>query len=270
MIECRAMHCADSFAFLRSMAAGATDHTITDPPYDAHTQANQIHGTAVKRFVAGGGGGAVPRLVLPFEALDGYDFISDMTRVSAGWTISFCAVEGFGDIRRAAPEHYRRGAIWYKPNAQGQMTGDRPAACYEGVACLAPKGTKWNGRGSYGLWSCNSTRGKPGRHPSEKPIPLLLKLLALFTLPDSFVFDPFCGSGAIGVACKILGRHYLGLDQDPKWVEESNARIARVTQGILPEHEARYPRVPHGPIDDERALTFCTAKRSEIEEEPSG
>jgi tRNA G10 N-methylase Trm11 len=40
------------------------------------------------------------------------------------------------------------------------------------------------------------------------------------------VFDPFCGSGAIGEACIRLGRDYVGFDQDPVWVERTKSRLS--------------------------------------------
>ncbi len=173
--------------------------------------------------------------------------------------VSLCAVEDFGTYKQVAPGEYVRGGVWYKSNAMGQLTADRPATAYEGVAIL--HGSKddghpkkaWNGRGSYGIWRCNGTRGKKGRHPNEKPVELACKLVALFSNRGETVLDPFCGSGAIGEACMRLGRNYIGLDQDPEWVAKAYARVSG----------------PLAPMTDAEALALCLmpkVKETELSE----
>lgn len=99
------------------------------------------------------------------------------------------------------------------------------------------------------MFVCNGTRGKKDRHPNEKPIDLCLKLIALVSSPGDEIFDPFCGSSAIGEAALLLGRSYIGIDRDPEWVTKSRDRLARVKIGG---------------VSDEQALKLCTAKREEI------
>ena len=209
------------------------DVIITDPPYSPHVQDNLCSGSLV-------GTKNVPKYELPFAPLRSYAWVNDAVHISRRWVLSFTDVEGFGLYRAAAPEAYVRGGVWAKKNAMGQLTKDRPATAYEGVAILHGKGTRkhWNGKGSYGLWSCSSTRGKKDRHPNEKPVNLCLKLVALFSDRGETVFDPFCGSAAIGEACLRLGRNYIGLDSDPKWVEKANARLASIRFGETSDDEA--------------------------------
>jgi hypothetical protein len=236
----------DSFAWMRNVSATlalspAQEHmadvTITDPPYPKEVQDNLCSGSLV-------GTKNVPKYDLPFAPIDGNRaWLKDAVAITRRWVITFCSVEDFGRYQDALGKRYVRGAIWGKSNAMGQLTGDRPATAYEGVACLHRHDIKkrWNGRGSYGIWSCNGTRGKKGRHPNEKPIDLCLKLVALFSDRGETVFDPFCGSGAIGEACVRLGRGYIGLDQDPAWVAKARARLA----------------APLAPVTDAEALALC-------------
>lgn len=218
-------HVEDSFAFMKAGEANEVDVIITDPPYSEHVHKNLCSGSLV-------GTKAVPKYELPFEPLKDYAWLDDAVRMTKRWVVSFSDLEAFGLIKGVMPAEYVRGGVWYKPNSMGQLTADRPATSFEGVAIL--HGTKetghtkkrWNGRGSYGIWRCNGTRGKKGRHLNEKPIDLCLKLVALFSERGETVFDPFCGSGAIGEACLLLGRNYIGLDNDPIWVEKANFRLA--------------------------------------------
>jgi DNA modification methylase len=47
------------------------------------------------------------------------------------------------------------------------------------------------------------------------------------TPPECTVLDPFAGSGTIGVACKLTGRHFIGTDVDRRSVLAARKRIQR-------------------------------------------
>ena len=248
MVHYSVDYISDSFALLQDYT-NRFDVTITDPPYDAHCQANQSSGTAMKRQVQSGKGGGIPRVTPAFDPLAGYAFIGDLLQVTRRWVAVFCTVEAFGLIRNLYPNEYVRGCIWYKPNSMGQLTGDRPACAFEGIALLHPKGKKrWNGRGSFGIWACNGTRGEKDRHPNQKPLKLCQKLVALFSDPGETIFDPFCGGGRIGEAAVMLDRSYVGFDNDPYWVGRAKARVALAFPDRLGEAEAlelcRMPKIP--------------------------
>jgi hypothetical protein len=172
----------------------------------------------------------VPKYKLEFKPLEAENrnWISGALYATKRWVLSFCEIEACGIYSEMYPKEYVRSGVWYKPNSMGQMQKDRPATAYEGIAIL--HGTrhkkKWNGNGSHGIWKCNGSRGLFDRHPNEKPIDLCLKLVALFSEKGETVFDPFCGSGAIGEACLALGRNYVGWDQNPKWVARATERCA--------------------------------------------
>lgn len=252
-------HTADSFAFLGDLGDEAVDVILTDPPYSAHVHNNMSSGTAMKRQVDGGKGGGIPRVLLPFGNLQSYDFAQDLPRVARRWAIAFCAVEDFGSYRDAAGEAWVRGGIWFKPNSMGQLTGDRPAAAYEGLSIMHRKTKKqWNGRGSFAYWSAeldedlghyqhNGTRGEKGRHPNQKPLALCLELVAKFTNRGETVLDPFAGSGRIGEACVLLGRNYIGLDNSEEWAAKARERL--------------YQAEGEAPRRDEDCLALCRALR---------
>jgi site-specific DNA-methyltransferase (adenine-specific) len=226
----------DSFTEIKSAFAFG-DVTITDPPYTAVVHKNLCSGSGmgIKR-------GSVPHRNLDFAPVENYEFARALVERSTRWCLIFCPVEAFGWIHDLCPTEYIRGALWLKPNSMGQLTGDRPACAYEGISILHPKGRKrWNGNGSYGVWSANSTRGVKGRHPNQKPLDLCLKLVALFSERGETVFDPFCGSGAIGQAAIALGRNYVGWDCDQARVDSARASLEKVTS----------------PAEDEYALNLC-------------
>jgi len=66
----------------------------------------------------------------------------------------------------------------------------------------------------------------PRLHETQKPISLMEELTRDFTDPGELVCDPFAGSGTTGVACKHLGRRFVGWERDPKYYAIALQRIA--------------------------------------------
>jgi DNA modification methylase len=62
-------------------------------------------------------------------------------------------------------------------------------------------------------------------HPTVKPIKLMQYLARLITPPNGIVLDPFCGSGTTGIACKLEGFEFVGMEQDPEYTKIAQARI---------------------------------------------
>ena len=67
-----------------------------------------------------------------------------------------------------------------------------------------------------------------GRHPTQKPMALLERVVAASAGPGDLVLDPFCGSGTTGVAALRAGCRFLGLEQDPEYVELAARRLRDV------------------------------------------
>ena len=90
-------------------------------------------------------------------------------------------------------------------------------------------------------------------HPTQKPENLLARVLLASTKRGDIVLDPFFGSGTTGAVAKRLGRHYVGIEQDKKYVALATQRIAAiqplVDDGLLDLTEKRaQPRVPFGAL----------------------
>jgi site-specific DNA-methyltransferase (adenine-specific) len=246
------IHCADSFVELPLLPDGAVDITITDPPFDAHCQANQCSGTAVKKWVEGEiKSSGIPKKVLDFEPLANYDFARHIPRVSRRWGLVFGADRACGEIARAVGDSWVKGGVWFKPNAQGQMTGDRPASACEYIAITHRAGGKrWNGKGSYGFWACNGTRGEVDKHANQKPLRLCIDLVLKFSEPGELIFDPFCGSGRVGEAALLCGRPFIGWDASAEWCEKAHARLTHAARrfGILADAPVNLCRFKRGEL----------------------
>jgi site-specific DNA-methyltransferase (adenine-specific) len=76
-----------------------------------------------------------------------------------------------------------------------------------------------------------------GRHPTQKPLELLDRILRASTNPGDLVLDPFCGSGTTAVAAARLGRRFVGLELDDTYLGIAQRRIEdALTGGIGKEH----------------------------------
>lgn len=57
-----------------------------------------------------------------------------------------------------------------------------------------------------------------GKHPTQKPLSLLIRILLASTEKSGWVLDPFAGSSTTGVAASLLGRRYLGIDREEEFL----------------------------------------------------
>jgi len=65
-------------------------------------------------------------------------------------------------------------------------------------------------------------------HSTQKPEALLHRVLLSSSNPGDVVLDPFFGTGTTGAAAKRLGRHFIGLEQDPDYVRAARERLGAV------------------------------------------
>ncbi len=63
------------------------------------------------------------------------------------------------------------------------------------------------------------------KHPAIYPVKIVEGFLHLLTRPGDVVLDPFIGSGSTAVACKKLGRHFIGYDLNPEYCEYARNRV---------------------------------------------
>ena len=193
---------------------GEVDVVITDPPYAERTH----RGARTLRDL-----GASP-IEFPHLSLDEFlSFSRSAVEACRRWVVMTCDLEHAGKLQEAGLPLVRVGA-WVKPNGAPQFTGDRPGTGWEAVAILHRSGKKrWNGGGSHAVWTVPRVEGS--RHPAEKPLPLLLEWVRLFSDLGETVFDPFMGSGTTGVACARLGRRFIGIEVDPSYFETACRRV---------------------------------------------
>lgn len=63
-----------------------------------------------------------------------------------------------------------------------------------------------------------------GKHPTQKPLPLLVRIIQASTKENAWILDPFCGSSTTGIAANLLNRRFLGIDQEIEFLKISKKR----------------------------------------------
>lgn len=63
-----------------------------------------------------------------------------------------------------------------------------------------------------------------GKHPTQKPLALLTRIILASSKPNAWILDPFAGSSTTGIAANLLGRRFLGIEQEESFLEISKAR----------------------------------------------
>lgn len=223
-------------------ALDSVDHVITDPPYSEDVHSKSRAGS--RKLDDTGFISDYSRAVdFGFDAMTA-DLLNETTghvaRLVKRWALVFSDSESAHIWRRSLQADgldYVRTGAWHKLNPTPQFTGDRPAVGFETITMAHPKGRKrWNGGGLPGIWSHavvnNRGDGDPRCHPTQKPLPLMLDLVRLFTDPGETILDMFAGSGTLGAAARQLGRRAILIESDEEHCETAARRCERAQLGV--------------------------------------
>jgi site-specific DNA-methyltransferase (adenine-specific) len=63
-----------------------------------------------------------------------------------------------------------------------------------------------------------------GKHPTQKPLPLLCRIILASTKQNAWILDPFAGSSTTGIVANILQRNFIGIEKEVQFLELSKAR----------------------------------------------
>lgn len=211
--ELNKIYQGDCVEVMRSWPDSCVDVVITDPPYGEKTHAGARTGGGNEKLIT-------------FASVTP-EYMVDLARrlcvLSKRWVVMTCDWRHCAEIEKQCPDIFIRAGVWIKPNGMPQYTGDRPATGWEAVAILHRPGVKkWNGGGSHAVWNVPKVSGD---HPTQKPLDLIVKWMHLFSNEGETVLDPFCGSGTTLVAAEKMGRSYVGIELDEKYIDLTKDRL---------------------------------------------
>lgn len=201
------------------------DVIITDPPYNI-AKDNNFH--------------TMGRKGIDFGEWDkGFDLLSWIDKGAKilsknGSMVIFNDWKNLGDIARYAES---KGLVikdmlrWEKSNPMPRNRNRRYITDFECAVWLTNKNAKWtfnrqdeNYQRPLFKGGLTKSSEKTG-HPTQKPIYLMEDILKIHSDENNIVLDPFMGSGTTGVACKNLGRDFIGIEMDDKYFDIAKKRI---------------------------------------------
>lgn len=179
----------DCLDILPTLEAGSIDAVITDPPYGigANGQTLGLAGHKYKRSEKEWDVrvNLLPFLGYPYICIWGGNYYSDILPPSNQWLI--------WDKRNYACSFAEVEMAWTNYSPQTRI-----------------KHHHWGKEKEY--------------HPTQKPLSIMLWSMSF--LPDNItIFDPFMGSGTVGVAALKTGRRFIGIELDPDYFAIAETRI---------------------------------------------
>jgi site-specific DNA-methyltransferase (adenine-specific) len=90
-----------------------------------------------------------------------------------------------------------------------------------------------NGKQMKSVWSLRAPNGDEkgfGKHPTQKPVALLERLILASTTENDLIFDPFSGSSTTGVAAVKVDRKFVGTELESEFINLSISRLKRAIQ----------------------------------------
>ena len=229
--------CGDCLEIMKGIPDKSVDLVLTDPPY----------GTTVCEW------DTVLRLEL---------FWPEFERVtkSCGTKILMATQPFTTDLIDSNRMQFKYELIWDKGRGrEPQLCNIRPMKAHENIVVFANGKTKYNpqkvkllnpdiretntisggeqkiiknyGKRDYKKYedrfptSVLSINTENGLHPTQKPVALFEYLIKTYSDDGDLILDPFFGSGTTGVAAKLLGRQYIGIEISERYCEIARKRI---------------------------------------------
>lgn len=245
----------DCQTLLAQLPPGCVDLVFADPPYNLSGKGMQWEGKAM--------GGSWYKVNEAWDTLsrDAYTtftqrWVSECVRLlkPGGALFISCTHHNLGLLMvtlEGLGLRCNNVITWYKPNAMPSMTrrafthatelvlyfvkGAGWTFNYEEVKAINPERRSEDGqpRQMRDMWAIPVCQGrerlhgedKRALHPTQKPEALLERILVAASRPGELVLDPFVGSGTTAVVARRLGRHFIGIEQNPLYWEAAQQRL---------------------------------------------
>ena len=88
-------------------------------------------------------------------------------------------------------------------------------------------------RNVWAIWSTPSWEKTHGKHPTQKPLDLLLRVVLSNTKNGHRILDPFCGTGTTGIVAAKYGRHFIGIDQEKRYLDIAIRRYQHLQSNLF-------------------------------------
>jgi DNA modification methylase len=263
----------DCIEILRSFPENSVDLIFADPPYNLQLR-NDLYRPNMTKVAAVNDG---------WDKFDGFAEYDAFTRE---WlSASLRVLKETGTIWAIGTYHniYRVGSImqelgfwilndivWIKNNPMPNFRGVRFTNAHETMIWAQKKqGAKYtfNHKSMKALnddlqmrsdWNLNLATGKQRirtngikAHSTQKPESLLYRIILASSNPGDVVLDPFFGTGTTGAVAKKLGRNWIGIERDRKYIRVAQKRIDTVRDAdeeAIHVEKGKQARIPFGTL----------------------
>lgn len=100
-----------------------------------------------------------------------------------------------------------------------------------------------------------------GKHPTQKPLSVLTRLILASTKPNAWILDPFTGGSTTGIAANLANRRFLGIDQEEEFLTISKNRKLEIEN---PRTAATY-RQKIGGFNNKKELELFLFEEPQVE-----
>jgi len=163
-------------------------------------------------------------------------------------------IYGIGQVLEKLNKKIVNSIVWYKrnafPNITHRMLCESTEYIIWAVNNSQENATRWtfnygslkqfnNGKQLRNMWDIPLTpqsEKKLGKHPSQKPLKIIERLILGFTNEDDIVLDPFMGSGTTCLVCQNLNRKSVGIESNRQYFDIALARLQEASNHNYYEH----------------------------------
>ena len=240
----------DSINILNQLAENSIDMIFADPPYNLSNGGFSVH--AGRMVSVNKGYWDVSRGFQDDYAFH-YRWLEACKRVlkphGTLWVSgTYHSIYQCGHALQSLGYHILNDISWFKPNASPNLSCRFFTASHETII-WARKDKKAKHIFNYNLmkdgswpedklkkpnlqmrsvWSLGTPKPeekKYGKHPTQKPLDLLNRIVLASTNKGDVILDPFAGSSTTGIAAAINDRKFVGIDLEKKYLELSKKRF---------------------------------------------
>lgn len=245
-----ALYHGDSLEVLSKLPENSVDMIFADPPYNLSNGGFSVHSG---RMVSVNKGDWDKSKGFKDDYDFHYKWLEACRRVlKPGGTLwvsgTYHSIYQCGHAIQALGYHILNDIAWFKPNASPNLSCRFFTASHESLIWArkekkakhifnydSMKNGSWPednlkkpGLQMRSVWSIGTPKPiekKFGKHPTQKPVDLLKRIVLASTNKGDVVVDPFTGSSTTGIAASIHGRSFVGIDTEKKFLDLSIQRF---------------------------------------------